>query len=49
MIRNENFFIITSALADDPGVANHPLNLAPQSKHGLNFWDTIRPLASVFH
>ncbi len=49
MIRNENFFTIPSALADDPRVANHPLNLASRSKHGLNFRDTIRPLASVFH
>ena len=28
MIRNENFFTIPSALADDPRVANHPLNRA---------------------
>ncbi len=49
MIRNENFFTIPSALADDPKVANHPLNLASWSKNGLNFRGTIHLLASVFH
>lgn len=49
MIRNKNFFTISSASAEDPWVANHALNLATWSKHGLNFQDMILTLASVFH
>lgn len=49
MIQRDHFFTVPSSSAEDPRVSNNPLNLACRKNYGLNFKDTVRPLASVFH
>ena len=49
MIQRDHFFTVPSSSAEDPRVSNNPLNLASRKNYGLNFKDTVRPLASIFH